>query len=229
MKRILFYVGSIVLTSAIISACGGEKGGKTDENNSSKNVVKSITDSTSQTKEKEPEKSYIQVFTRNGVVFDQPCQSKIILCVKSGIVRAIHTNCEDEYALFDYLDGEADGFKFSGKGSIFNNCGGSDPSQNMCKSTNNFKLELDKDSTKLKYNGAKFSKSSSKLSFKTNGMKLYKSPDSNSELIEKIKDSRAQVELLGIGELQKKGSEWGIWYNVKVDEKEGWCLDCLNF
>jgi hypothetical protein len=47
--------------------------------------------------------------------------------------------------------------------------------------------------------------------------------------MEKIKDSRTEVELLGIGELQKQGSEWGIWYNVRVNEKEGWCLECMNF
>jgi hypothetical protein len=228
MKKSLFYLFSFVLVVVLISACGGDKGTKNEDNIASKNELKKGVDTSSQNSVKEPEKAFIQVFSSSGVVFDQPCQSKIIVCVKSGVVKAIHTNCEDEYALFDFLEGEADELKFSGKGSFFDNCGGSDPSQTMCKSTKNFKMELSKDSTKLKFNGKNYSKSSSKISFKTKVIKLYASPDLSTKLIEINKDVKSKVELLEIGNLQKKGSEWGIWYNVKVDEKEGWCLDCLN-
>ena len=229
MKKIFLILSYVFITIVISSACGEDNGSKTEGNSSTKNALKSNSDTLKQAPTEETKKAFIQVFTSSGIVFDQPCQSKIILCVESGVARAIHVNCEDEYALFNYLGGEADGLTYSGKGSFFDNCGGSDPEKTMCKSTKPFKMELDKDSSKLKFNGTKYAQSNSKLSFKTKGMKLYESPDSKSELIEQIADTKAKVELLGIGELQKKGTEWGIWYRVKVNEQEGWCLDCLNF
>lgn len=177
----------------------------------------------------EKAKVIIKMFTRRGEIFEQPCESVILLCIKSGAVSAVAKNCENEYGVFDYYSGNVVDLKITGKASLFDNCGGSGEGPEMCMTNNQFVMQFTSDSTKLKYDNTNYSISKPKFSFNTNGLKIYESPSFSSKTIEVVKDKNTSIELLEIGNLEKKGQEWDVWYKVRSNTKVGWCYGNLNY
>jgi uncharacterized protein (TIGR02145 family) len=164
-----------------------------------------------------------------GEIFEQKCESKLLFFEKSGVVKVIGHNCENEYGIFDYYDGTISALKMEGKASYFDNCGGSGEGPTMCMQNNKFAMQFTSDSTILKIDKLNYSMSKVKFSFKTNGLKIYESPSFASKIIEEIKIKNASIELLEIGNLEKKGGEWDVWYKVKSKTNEGWCFGNLIF
>ena len=90
-------------------------------------------------------------------------------------------------------------------------------------------MQFTSDSTTLKIDKLNYSISKDKFSFKTNSLKIYESPSFSSKIIEEVKIKNASIELLEIGNLEKKGGEWDVWYKVKSATNEGWCFGNLIF
>ena len=174
-------------------------------------------------------KVILKIYSRSGEIFFTKCKSKILLCIKYGKVKSLGKNCENEYGIFDYYDGSITDLKIEGKASYFDNCGGSGEGPTMCMQNKKFAMQFTSDSTTLKIDKLNYSISKDKFSFKTNSLKIYESPSFSSKIIEEVKIKNASIELLEIGNLEKKGGEWDVWYKVKSATNEGWCFGNLIF
>ena len=226
MKKSITILIAIMVVSLINAGCGSETANKDANEKDSTSIV---TDSIKIVAEKTVEKVTIKMYTRSGEIFEQKCESKLLFFEKSGVVKAIGHNCENEYGIFDYYDGTISALKMEGKVSNFDNCGGSGEGPTMCLQNKKFAMQLKSDSTILKIDELNYSMSKVKFSFKTNGLKIYESPSFDSKIIEEIKIKNDSIELLEVGNLEKKNGEWDVWYKVKSKNKEGWCFGNLIF
>ena len=157
------------------------------------------------------------------------CKSYILLSIKSNIVKAIYYDCENEYNTITYLDGELSGLKIKGKSITISDGGGGG---NFDKSEGDFNMELSNDSNKLKYKKSEFLISNLKYSFSNimqmSGVsvekkkKIYESPNTISKVLSEINLKKDKVELIEIGNYEKIGKDYDIWYRVKINEFEGW-------
>ena len=174
-------------------------------------------------------KVILKIYSRSGEIFFTKCKSKILLCIKYGKVKSLGKDCENEYGIFDYYDGSITDLKIEGKASYFDNCGGSGEGPTMCMQNKKFAMQFTSDSTTLKIDKLNYSISKVKFSFKTKGLKIYEMPSFSSKVKEELKSNNLLLELIEIGNLEKKGGEWDVWYKVKSATNEGWCFGNLIF
>ena len=226
MKKNITIFGVILFASFILTSCGGSA---SNTEKKSKDSTSIDSDSNKKVAEIIPEKIIIKMFSRSGEIFDQKCESRILLYIKSGIFKSVGKDCENEYGIFDYYDGNIIDLKIEGKASLFDNCGGSGEGPTMCMVNKQFAMQFTSDSTKLEYNKMNYSISKLKYNFKTKGLKLYETPNFSSKIIEEIKSDNLKIELIEFGNLEKKGGEWDVWYKVKSTTNEGWCFGNLDF
>jgi len=169
------------------------------------------------------------MYLKSGEIFFQKCESRILICIKSGIVKSVGTDCENEFSIFNYYDGKNIDLKIKGKSSLFDNCGGSGESPTMCMRNEEFSMQFASDSTKLKYKEVNYSITKLKYCFKTKGLIIYESPSFSSKIKVETKNNCIAIELVEIGSLEKKDEEWNVWYKVKLNTIEGWCFGNLDF
>ena len=226
MKNLIPIFGAILFASVTLTSFGvgasnkekNAKGTRSIGSDSSKKVQKNIS-----------EKGILKMYSKSGEIFDQECESKILLFIKSGIVKSIGIDCENEYGIFNYYEGNIIDLKIEGQSSLFDNCGGSGEGPTMCMSNEQFIMQFTSDSTRLEYNKMNYSISKLKYIFKTKDLKLYEAPNFSSKIIEEIKSDNLNIELIEIGNLEKNGGEWDVWYKVKSTNTEGWCFGNLGF
>lgn len=226
MKKVMTMFGAILFASAILTSCGGGSSNKEITANDSTSID---SDSSKKVNEIIPEKVILKMYSKSGEIFDQKCESRILICIKSGIVKSVGKDCENEYSIFDYYDGNIIDLKIEGKSSLFDNCGGSGEGPTMCMESKEFAMQFSSDSTKLKYNKMNYSISKLKYNFKTKGLKIYETPSFSSKIKEELKSNNLSIELIEIGNFEKKDGEWDIWYKVKSNTIEGWCFGNLDF
>lgn len=174
------------------------------------------------------EKVILKMYSRSGEIFDQECESKILVSIKSGLVKSLGINCEDEYSLFNYYEGKIISSNIEGESSFFDNCGGSGDGPMMCMANGQFTMKLSSDLTKLELNEMTYSSSPLQFSFNTKALKIYEMPSFDSKIMEELKNNNLKVELIEIGNLEKKGEKWDVWYKIKTSTNEGWCFGHLN-
>ncbi|MCO5259649.1 MAG: hypothetical protein M9916_05850 [Crocinitomicaceae bacterium] len=221
MKKGKAIVGVILTILLILTGCGSET-----ENTDSTSLNAELN---TEVEEITPEKAIIKLYSRTGEIFEEKCESRILLYIKSGIVKSVGIDCENEYTIFDYYGGNIDALKIKGKASLIDNCGGSSEIPSMCMDNAQYTMQLSSDSTTLKYNEMDYSISKLKYTFTTKGLKLYETPSFSSKIIEEIKSDNAKIDLIEVGNLEKKGNEWNVWYKVKSATNDGWCFGNLNF
>lgn len=221
MKTTQIYI-TITLAVASLFICGNTK---VQKEKISKEKMLSIKNEFKHNSED----AILKLYIRKGELFDQPCESKLLICIKGNLITAVGLDCENEYSIFDYYEGKITGSKIEGNASLIDNCGGSGEGSEMCLQQKTFVMELMNDSSELKYNEQQFFKSENQITFKSEGLTIYEAPNFSSKTIEKIQEENASLKLLEIGSLEKKGAEWNVWYKVKTATNEGWCFGNLNF
>ena len=86
-------------------------------------------------------KLFLKFYTKKDVcLYDQMCDSRLIVCLKPDFCSGIYTDCSDEYSLFSYFNGAVLGESFIGVSIYFDNCGGSGEGPEMCQFDEKFEL-----------------------------------------------------------------------------------------
>jgi len=90
-------------------------------------------------------------------------------------------------------------------------------------------MQFATDSNKLEYNKMSYSISKLKYNFNTKNLKIYELPSFSSKVKEELKSNNLLIDLIEIGNLEKYGGEWNVWFKVKSSNNEGWCFGNMNF
>ncbi len=224
MKKII--VAGVFFTSLFLFFCTGKSNKNKEKGVNKIPLIKNDTISNDVIEESVQIKMYkesVENFMSEGF-----CNNQLIVSIKSSQIKAYEVECNNEYGIYNYYEGELKDLTFQGVGSFLDNCGGGglEESESMCLDKNKFKMQFSKDSTQITFSEKKYNLTTFIISIKKT--KVYEQTNKKSKLIYDNK-SISNIDLLEIGPLEKNGKEWNIWFKIKVDNKIGWILGGIIF
>ncbi|MFZ4401918.1 MAG: hypothetical protein ACOYO1_17950 [Bacteroidales bacterium] len=175
----------------------------------------------------------IKLYSKTGTDFGgTPCKSFVLICIQNDDFRGYVYDCSDEYNSITYISGKITNMTVTGKKQMASDGGGG---TGLDFTEDKFNLTISSDSTKITYNKVQYkvtkpnySFTNSLLSGETKNKKIYSSPNINSSVISTIDAKTSKIKLLGIGNFEKNGNDYDIWYKIMINEKEGWIYGGLK-
>ena len=163
MKKIIPLFSLMLMNALVFNGCNNSSEKKESIKDPSE---KSQADSVQLESIEPDEKIFIGFYTRKGDLFGEPCTSNLIVSMKNETIKAVGTDCGDEYSLFNFLSGKKSKNGFDGNFSGIDNCGGGGDENAMCLNASSFTLILSPDSSKLVINGKTFVRAEMKINFR---------------------------------------------------------------
>jgi hypothetical protein len=181
--------------------------------------------------EEEEEDSQVVMYryTRQDSVFGYECKSRVILRIKDRKMKAIAVNCSFEYTVFDFFEGIIEGSNSTGRGYYFDNCGGPLEGPTMCMNEGDFNMTLSNDLNKLYLNDKRYSRAKFRYRFRSSRFEVFAEPDFNATVLQETNDEKLPIELLDIGDLDKRNGEWDVWLKIRTPNGVGWCFGNMAF